>query len=262
MENHLKYIYMSWGLHRLSPEAATGSKAHLFSWLESAQEPFSLNCKNWRQMVRSEFLSSITSTAGIFPRHVLQCSLDVVYLHTSERLPGLPLQLHGREMTAIPCHFFHSSAECTLDLIPLVDIGDLNDAFSSPATNHPYPNFALLSVSLTYLQASVLLGLGGVLTEVPCSQSPFVVGKTVFGQIFVLDGLKDSRKSHTKRYKRLFIPCLCLQPHVWGCCMSRVSAGLLIKGTTHNSEWKHLDSKQCLLWPVRSTVIIKVCFSC
>lgn len=46
VENNLKYMYMSWGLHRLNPEAATGSKVHLFAWLKSAREPFSLNCKN------------------------------------------------------------------------------------------------------------------------------------------------------------------------------------------------------------------------
>lgn len=38
--------HTSWGLHRLTPESARGFKAHLSAWPESAQKPFSLNCKN------------------------------------------------------------------------------------------------------------------------------------------------------------------------------------------------------------------------
>lgn len=140
--------------------------------------------------------------------HSLQYSLDVVYLHTSERLPGLLLQLHRRKMTAIPCHFFHSSAEHTLNLTSLVDIGDLDDAFSSPATNQPYSNFALLTVSLTYLQAWELLGLRGcLLTSEPCFQSLFVVGKTVFGQILVLTrGWRKAGNCTPRAAKGYFYP--------------------------------------------------------
>lgn len=119
--------------------------------------------------------------------HMLQYSLDVVYLLTSERLPGLPLQLHGREVTAIPSHFFYSSAPYTLYLTLVLETVDLGDAVSIPATNQSYPSFALPTVSPSYLQVSELLGLRGwLLTLKLCSQSPFLVGKTVFGQISVL----------------------------------------------------------------------------
>lgn len=143
-------------------------------------------------MVKSEFLSPSEVLQAYAPDmfcniHLLQYSLDVVYLHTSETLPGLPLQLHRREMTAILSHFFHSSAQHTLNLTPRVDIVGLGDAVSSPASNRPYHKFALPTVPLTYLQASELLGLRGwLLTLKPRSQSLFLLGKTVFGQLLVL----------------------------------------------------------------------------
>lgn len=99
VQNHLKYTYMLWGLHRSSPKAATGSKAHPRAWLESAQDPFPSVARirgRWQGLSFSHLSQVLQAySPDVFCNtHLLQYSLDVVYLHTSEQLPGLSLQLH------------------------------------------------------------------------------------------------------------------------------------------------------------------------
>ena len=141
----------------------------------------------------------------------------------------------GRQLQ-FPVTSSTSSAEHTLNLTPLVDTGDLGDAFSSPATNQPYPNFALLTVSLTYLQTLELLRLGWVPVDVRALFPVPICGRqdSIWSNFGSHQGLKEGRESHTKRCKRLFLSCLGLHPHVWVCCMSQFSAGLLTKARNNS----------------------------
>lgn len=107
VQNHVKYTYMPWGQHRSSHKAATWSQAHPRAQLESAQEPFPSVARirgRW-QGLRFSHLSQVVQAYSpdmFCNTHLLRYSLDVVYLHTSERLPGLPLQLHGRRWLQFP----------------------------------------------------------------------------------------------------------------------------------------------------------------